>query len=949
MASSLISSSHHIDFGSVFGIDDAGLVQMFESLISTGLKNFLGCPAVFYKASLIEFFENSSVRDGMVVSTIKGKAVEIFEEAFAATLELPTEGLTDFSEVPKDLVFDARSLFSISKEQVSVSCLKKEMKIEYRLLSDILAKTIYVKAGSFDAVTRERFMLMTAITFDVKVNWSRLLFDVLKEMVTPGSRHAKGYAIQICVLLKNIPGLELGESRAFPLPRVLNEKTVHQYVVINEKVGGEEITDSPKLKKTPAKKAVSLKRPAVDTAVAPVVKKKRTTKGKPVVMETVAVAQEAVPLQIFEATVDAPVEQSPVPKRKIQKRKRRLVLETDDEINVEKQPAVENMDEHVGGPVDDIDEPVAGQQEVVPVVEASTDDPDTIIEQVLNQLDSVATTDGEYQPAETAEERQWPVVTASDTDEEMEQVDVFTEISTAGRTVGTDADAETMDFGTGVRDQQAVDERIDADEAMSLEDIILSIPVDVPWPSAGVEITKITMGKEIKISCVDERTWHLASLPQIKVDDKGKEPLKQKDPIKGRPHLEHYSLICADIDLLVKLRAQVIDEFDQLFNSFSLKKLATINIEDMTKKEEQVHYWREAESTRAALQRKGYILLKYREVLVRKFLESWKQNFVPGDRSSATDLKVIAMLSDLHLFVLDDLKEQTIAHGLTWTKTCCSKIFEGHTRDRGAVIARNNTSTPSKCWIRTMIRVGGVWAVEPCADHWVKIPRPVVLNEVSRQCSYVDTLPTVIAQPVFSVAPRQPTVLALRISQFCTVFLDYSLFSSLPTADIRSFVGSIGSKRTVLRSVQSYFVSSVVHNVQMEGSPVLASQNLVSATPRVQLLDEHPLSASTSEESAMNFDEIDTAATSTSLPAASIPKIIEALAQLRASIELISERDDGAKHKDTLLLHLHDLERKFTARFDAQDRVLGALRKDSNDQRILMSLDLKSSHKQLGT
>ncbi|KZV40186.1 hypothetical protein F511_05663 [Dorcoceras hygrometricum] len=937
MASSLISSSHHIDFDSVFGFDDEGLVQMFESLIATGLKNFLGCPAALYEAALIEFFENSSVRDGMVVSTIEGKAVEISEEVFAATFELPTEGLTDFSEVPKDLVFDARILFSISKEQVSISCLKKEMKIEYRLLSDILAKTIYVKAGSFDAVTRERFMLMTAITFDVKVNWSRLLFDVLKEMVTPGSRHAKGYAIQICV-------------------------------------GGEEITDSPKLKKTPAKKAVSLKRPAVDTAVAPVVKKKRTTKGKPVAMETVAVAQEAVPLQIFEATADAPVEKSPVPKRKIQKRKRRLVLETDDEINVEKQPAVENMDEQVGGPADDsidegtvignianvddpkssekepVDEPVAGQQEVVPVVEASTNDPDTIIEQVLNQLDSVATTDGEDQPAETAEERQWfdlpyedimaqldaerPVVTASDTDEEMEQVDVFTKISTAERTVGTDADAESMDFGTGVGDQQvqnfvedpadeemscdgeqAVDEHIDADKAMSLEDIILCIPVDVPLPSTGVEITKITMGKEIKIPGVDERTWHLASLPQIKVDDKGKEPLKQKDSIKGRPHLEHYSLICADIDLLVKLRAQVIDEVDQFFNSFSLKKLGTINVEDMTKKEEHVLYWGETESTLVALQRKGYILLKYREILVRKFLESWKKNFVPGDGSSATDLKVIAMLSDLHLFVLEEFKEQEIAHGLTWTKTCCSKIFEGHTRDRGAVIARNNTSTPSKCWIRTMIRVDGCSYVDtlPTVSEFFKIMTKRwadVCLEVVEFCVSGKLLPVgsinlcrslPAAQPVFSVAPRQPTVLGLRISQFCTVFLDYSLFSSLPTADIRSFVGSIASERIVLRNVQI---------IQASGS----------VSPRVQLLDEHPLSASTSDDSAMNFDEIDTTATSTCLPAASIPKITEALAQL-----------------------------KFTARFDAQDRVLGELRKDSNDQRSLLSLDLKSSHKQLGT
>ncbi|KZV16667.1 hypothetical protein F511_43682 [Dorcoceras hygrometricum] len=220
MASSLISSSHHIDFDSVFGIDDAGMVQMFESLIATGLKEFLGCPAVFSEAALTEFFANSSVRDGMVVSTIKGKPVEISEEVFATTFELPTEGLTDLSEVPKNLVFDAQSLFSVSQEQVSIYCFKKEMEIQYRLLNDILAKTIYVKAGSFDAVTRDRFLLMTAITFDVKVNWIRLLFDVLKDMVTPSSRQAKGYTIQICVLLKNIPGLEL-DSQHVQLPSSL--------------------------------------------------------------------------------------------------------------------------------------------------------------------------------------------------------------------------------------------------------------------------------------------------------------------------------------------------------------------------------------------------------------------------------------------------------------------------------------------------------------------------------------------------------------------------------------------------------------------------------------------------------------------------------------------------------------------------------------------------------
>ncbi|KZV27796.1 hypothetical protein F511_40180 [Dorcoceras hygrometricum] len=91
------------------------------------LKEFLGCPAVFYEAALTDFFTNGSVReDGMVVSTIRGTNIEISESMFAAAFELPTEGLTDLSNVPKNLVFDARSLFSESKEKIPVDDKGKE-------------------------------------------------------------------------------------------------------------------------------------------------------------------------------------------------------------------------------------------------------------------------------------------------------------------------------------------------------------------------------------------------------------------------------------------------------------------------------------------------------------------------------------------------------------------------------------------------------------------------------------------------------------------------------------------------------------------------------------------------------------------------------------------------------------------------------------------------------
>ncbi|KZV24110.1 hypothetical protein F511_07234 [Dorcoceras hygrometricum] len=667
MASTLISNSLHIAFDSVFGMDDAGLVQMFESFIATGLKEFLGCPAVLYEDALVEFFEIGSVRDGMMVSTIGGTTVEISEEIFAAEFELPMEGLTDLSEVPKDLVFDARSLFSESKEQVSISCHKREMKIEYRLLSDILAKTIYVKAGSFDAVTRERFLLMTAITFDVKVNWSRLLFDILKDMVTPGSRQAKGYAIEICVLLKNVSGLALGDSKAFSSPRILTEKTVHKYVVINEKVGAEEVTDEPRVKKAPKTKAASKKKRAVELEVVPL----QTIEPTPV--------EESILEGQREATSDVPI---------------------DEETTVEEQPAVEVAAEAgVQEPVDEsVDEQVA----------ESTADEETVVEDIVEKVDEpvslpaesdVVNKDEDDQDAgtfdvgdktvETTErEKHWfnlsyeeiivqmterPVVTPSDTDEEM------------GTTVGTNVGVQTesCQYDSFVEEplkgaeqvnemamgdaEQSMGERTDADDAMSLEDIFLKIPVDCPIPSVGVEVTRITLGKCISILGVNEGGWYKADLPKIPETDKGKAPLQERDPVKG---------------------------------------------------------------------------------------------------SSATDLEILEKLSDVHMVVIEDLKEQTMTHGLKWEKTCCSNIFEGRPRDPGAIITRSNTNFPSKCWIRTKTMVDGSLVIQQGTDMWETIPRTIAsfTFEVSRQRSYNDTLPPM--SDFFKLMKKRWGDVCIEVAQF---------------------------------------------------------------------------------------------------------------------------------------------------------------------------------------
>ncbi|KZV16972.1 hypothetical protein F511_35398 [Dorcoceras hygrometricum] len=532
----------------------------------------------------------------------------------------------------------------------------------------------------------------------------------------------------------------------------------------------------------------------------------------------VAVAQEAVPIQMIETLTVAPSAE-----------------------NISDQPAgetdgVKGVDADVDALTTKIDEQVADPSAIdetsvrecfYPAVEvpaeetrcSSADDVYFIIQQVIEETREVDASADRNQPSST-EERHWfdlpyedliekwaverPVVTASDTDEE----DVPMNVGTADG----DHHVQCLEEKSAVND-----DLLNADEQMSLDDIIFTIPVDVPLPSSSMEITKIHMGEKIKIPEVTERTWFLNSLPRIPAYHKGKAILVEKDPIKGNPVQEHYFLINAYIDLLVELRAKIIDEVAQFFHSFSLRKLATFNIEDMYKKEEQVLSWGETESPQVAIQRKLYILIKYREVLVWKFLQSWRANFVPGQGSSAVDLKVIELLSDLHLFILEELAKEPRAHGLLWTKTCCSTIFEGSPGDRGAIIS--NEVPRHRQYDDTLPSVSAFFLV--LKKIWADVCFEVVDFCASRRLLPVGSVNLcrglTLGGPVFQVAYRQSPVFAFRVSQFCSEARQEG--RSIDDVQTMSFNEL---RKTILAQNASIFVG--LADVRKEISPELDSK-----------------------------------------------------------------------------------------------------------------------------
>ncbi|KZV46941.1 dystroglycan-like [Dorcoceras hygrometricum] len=923
MASAFYSNMVHIDFASVLAMEIPGIVSVLHALTASSLEDFLGCPAVVYESELVEFFKNGLVRDGLVVSTVNGVPIEISKQLLAETFELPVDGLSELSKMPKDKIYDARSIVSMSGEPVNLSGRKGQMKIEYRLLCDIMAKSISVKAGSFNALTVEKFALLTAVVCGIKMNWASVLFNIFKKMVTPGAKQAKGYAVQISLLLENIPNLNLGESSEFPVFKILTSKTVHRYISVTDKESTQEVADASPVKQAPKKPGASNKRPAAVPMEAPVVKKTRSLKKKSSssqsALEMVVVPQEAIPIQIIPATpaVEPMVEDQQA--KIVEKHPTDEVAATTGEQEpvgeqVEEQPAVESSLEKPAAEgaaeetADDIsekaDEPVVEpvMANVVHNEVSNADDVDTIIQQVLSET----------------------VQSASIEEEQVEELDIRGSAVTGLSTISIDerhwfdlSHEELIarwDAERPVTTPPDTDEEIEVERKIGIAEGVqgaLSQPEYTMEEQADMELNdddKFVMS--VYIPGVEEGDWYQATLPKILPEEKGKEPLVLKDPAKGKPPKEHCSLICADIDLLIQLREKVIDEVAKVFHSFSLSRLANFQIdESYFPKEQQVLYWAEAESTGVALQRKMYILLKYREVILRKYLDGWIVNY--------------------------ELKQQSMLHGLRWDRPCCSMLFEGRLGSHRAIPAYTTLVVSSQRQYDDTLPLTSEFfrlMKKRWADICIEVAHFVVSGRLLPMGSISFSRSCLVGEPVFRVVPRPSPVFALRVSEFCTVFVNYSLFSSVNMEDIRNLVGSIALERTVLRNVQSSVLA--IPSAQLPSAP-------------------HHSSPTFPDDTSMQFDETDIA---TTVPAFSLPgsstvslDITNALNQLQASLDQISNRDDGVALKDTILMHLRDIEKKFTARFDAQDRWIGALRNDSNDQRNLLSLEIKSSHRKLHT
>ncbi|KZV56254.1 hypothetical protein F511_43576 [Dorcoceras hygrometricum] len=519
---------------------------------------------------------------------------------------------------------------------------------------------------------------MTAITFNVKVNWGNLMFGVLKEMVTPDSRQANGDAIQICVLLKNIPGLELGESKAFPAPRILNEKTVHRIVSVNQNFGAEEVGEAPRAKKTPVKKTISKKRQAAsETEVAPVIKKKRSTKGKP------AVARR---------------------------------------ISLDKQ-----------------------------VEDTTADDVDMIIRQVISES---------------------TVLSSNEKDQGDKLVDETD--------MGDDFDA-WLDSSFPVFESRV-------DEPVVTSTILRKLP-------AASKVLKLGESSSLR--------------------DKGKAVLVEDEQLTANPANEIVALACSDVEFLVRVRDSVMKAVVDFFAYFSLNNMPDMeSLKDLKEKEKLMMEWAETTTLATAVGRQMYVLSKYREMLLRTFVESFSRFLECDHPWNNLAVQVFSLLSDAHSKSLDDLKAQQQEHNFELVQPTSSPPVFDCTDLSGVRLALFYSIAKSMCWVRPVVLINGVWTPLQESGYWrsdctlsLFIDRTKPPASVNAEL-FVSEVPLIEPAQYWGEAPLLVKFWAWQ--RVCTEVFQFSISGRLRPANFSSdiVIGNLGVER-----LPDYFLDEFVHGV----------------------------------------------------------------------------------------------------------------------------------------
>ncbi|KZV54387.1 hypothetical protein F511_18056 [Dorcoceras hygrometricum] len=191
------------------------------------------------------------------------------------------------------------------------------------------------------------------------------------------------------------------------------------------------------------------------------------------------------------------------------------------------------------------------------------------------------------------------------------------------------------------------------------------------------------------------------------------------------------------------------------------------------------------DSLETAVKRRLYILARYREMLLRKLLDSHRQYLVSGQPWTATASQIFDLLSAVHSKSLEALRILQQDHGIIFEQPCTSTAFD-YAVDCGAVFAQFFSVAKSTCWVRPMIFVDGIWTPLQGPDFWRSGCRlSLFLNKVEMPAPAVQDIfvhSVLLIEPVqyWGAAPFLPKTWAWHF--VCTEVFPFSISGRLRSA-----------------------------------------------------------------------------------------------------------------------------------------------------------------------
>lgn len=213
-----------IDFDSIYSMEEYAITAVFKSIDSSEFRVFLSFSLDIYVLELKNCYGRGTItKDGYIFMPIEENNLLIDQGFFTSLFQLLFKGISAFFEVSQEAFEEMQLKFSSSSEAIKTTESKKAMKLEFKLLTDVVAKYVLEKAGSFAAIIGEKFLVITSITTGKNINWSAILFQTLKAVIL-SDRQSVGFPIPLSRLFEDarIPLSEpIHSAQVQCLPKIL--------------------------------------------------------------------------------------------------------------------------------------------------------------------------------------------------------------------------------------------------------------------------------------------------------------------------------------------------------------------------------------------------------------------------------------------------------------------------------------------------------------------------------------------------------------------------------------------------------------------------------------------------------------------------------------------------------------------------------------------------------